>query len=364
MQKNKVIQKVVILVVFLLAGGGMIALLAAANSSKEDHECKEVVISVKGSGEKYFIEKADILNRLKESAGGPLVGKAISNTNLSRLEKALKQNAWIKEAQLYFDSRDVLHVIVTEREPMARVFTTEGGSFYLDSTGVKMPLLNKVSIRLPVITNFTSAKKWVSADSALVKDLASLMAFVSGDEFWKAQIAQIDINANREIELIPVVGNHIIKLGRVENLDKKLHNLLLFYQQVLSKTGFDVYKVVDIQYAGQVVGVKTNPTAAIDSIQLQKNIEALIEKTKAQAQNDSLFSEKVTQFVYEKDSAFRKLDSIVTNPAPERKPPSSGSAEKQTSNVAKPQTSNTLSKPKENKPVQEPKAVMPKKLRE
>src|SRR6476660_6820293 len=128
MQKKKVIQKIVILVVFLLAGGSMIALLAAANNNKEDHECKEVVVSVKGSGEKYFIEKADILSRLKESSGGSLVGKAISNTNLSKLEMALKQNAWIKEAQLYFDSRDVLHVIVTEREPMARVFTTDGSS--------------------------------------------------------------------------------------------------------------------------------------------------------------------------------------------------------------------------------------------
>jgi cell division protein FtsQ len=358
MQKKKVIQKVLILIACLLVGGGMISLLAAANSNKKDHACKEVVISVKGSGEKYFIEKSDVLNRLKGSAAGSLVGKAISNINLSKLEKALMQNAWIREAQLYFDSRNVLHVIVIEREPIARVFTTEGSSFYLDSAGTRMPLLNKVSIRLPVVTNFIAAKKWARTDSLLVKDLAGLLAFINTNEFWKAQIAQIDINSNREIELIPVVGNHVIKLGNAENVGQKLHNLLLFYQQVLRKTGFDNYKVIDIQYAGQVIGIKTNPTAAIDSVQLQRNIEALIEKTKAQALNDSLFSEKVTQFVKEKDSVIQRLDSVISNPTPEGKP-NSGTVQRQVANEAKPRTSNTENKPKESKPVQQkPKAVM------
>jgi cell division protein FtsQ len=360
MQKKRIIRKLLVLVAWLLVGCGMITLLAAANGNKKDHTCKQVVISVKGSGEKYFIEKSDVLSRLKQSVSGGLVGKEVSSINLSQLEKTLKQNAWIKEAQLYFDSRDVLHVVVMEREPIARVFTVEGGSFYLDSAGTRMPLLNKVSIRLPVITNFTAAKRWGAKDSALVKDLASLLAFINADEFWKAQIAQIDIRSNREIELLPVVGNHIIKLGNVENLEQKLHNLLLFYKQVLSKTGFDIYKVIDIQYAGQVIGVKTNPTATIDSIQLQRNIEVLIQKTKAQALNDSLFSEKVTRFVNEKDSVIRRLDSIITtNPTPERKPGSS--AERQTTSEVKPRQTNTENKPRSNQSTQQPRAVMPKR---
>jgi cell division protein FtsQ len=342
----------------------MISLLAAANGKKEDHACKDVVISVKGSGEKYFIEKGDVLSRLKESADGSLVGKMISGINLSKLEKALMQNAWIKEAQLYFDSRDVLHVIVTEREPIARVFTTEGGSFYLDSAGVRMPVLSKVSIRLPVVTSFTDARRWNEKDSVLVRDLATILAYINEDEFWKAQIAQIDIGANREIDLIPLIGNHIIKIGNAENVEQKLHNLMLFYKQVLRKTGFDTYKVIDIQYAGQVIGVKTSSTAVIDSIQLQKNIQALIEKTRERALNDSLFSEKVSQFVNEKDSVNRKLDSIITtNPTPEEKP-NSGTAERQIVNEAKPGTSVSGNKPRTNQSApQKPRAVMPRRAR-
>jgi len=121
MQKKIVIRKMVVLIAWLLVGVSMITLLAAANNNKGEHTCKEVVISVKGSGEKYFIEKGDISSRLKESVSGGLVGKEVSAINLSHLERTLMKNAWIREAQLYFDSRDVLHVIVMEREPIARV---------------------------------------------------------------------------------------------------------------------------------------------------------------------------------------------------------------------------------------------------
>ncbi|MBL0131954.1 MAG: hypothetical protein IPP43_13305 [Chitinophagaceae bacterium] len=34
----------------------------------------------------------------------------------------MEKNTWIEEAELYFDNRDVMHVTVTEKEPVARVF--------------------------------------------------------------------------------------------------------------------------------------------------------------------------------------------------------------------------------------------------
>jgi cell division protein FtsQ len=341
------------LTAWLLVGCGMITLLAAANNKPSAHECKEVVVTVQGSGEKFYVEKSDIIQQLKK-AEGSLVGQPIVDVNLSKLEKALLKNAWIQEAQLYFDSKDVLHVVVKEREPIARVFTAAGGSFYIDSAGKRMPLLNKVGIRLPVVTNFTAATKWNARDSAMVKSLTKLLLYINEEEFWSSQIAQIDVQPNQTFELIPLVGNHVIRIGKTENLDQKLDNLFLFYKKVLSKTGFDIYKVLDVQYKGQVIGVKTNPTAVVDSIQLQKNIAALIEKTKAQAATDSLFSEKVNEFLLQKDTASIKLDAIIVNP-------SSDSIQQNTVKPKKavPAKSNPTEKPKKiAKTEQKPKAVM------
>lgn len=45
---------------------------------------------------------------------------------------------------------------------------------------------------------------------------------------------------------------------------------MVFYKQVLSKTGFDKYKVIDVQYKGQVVASKYAGNAKVDSVQLRK----------------------------------------------------------------------------------------------
>jgi len=355
---------------WVLVGSGMITLLAAANSRQRAHLCKEVVVSIKGNSEKMFVEENDILQQLKKYVNGPLIEKPVAEVNLSLLEKRLLTNAWIKEAQLYFDSKDVLHVLVTEREPIARVFTTAGGSFYLDTSGKRMPLMEKVSIRLPVVTNFSAAKNWNARDSAVIKDLTTLLQYITKETFWASQVAQIDVRPNGTFELIPVIGNHIIKVGNVENLEEKFHNLFIFYKQVLSKAGFDSYKVIDVQFKGQVIGIKTNPMAAIDSIQLQKNIAALIEKTKAQAASDSLFNEKVNEFLAQKDTSSVKFDAIITNPTPVMAPKAESEKPKTITKpqaVEKPkapvvaQKSNPKEQQNQKKIEQKPKAVMQKK---
>jgi hypothetical protein len=48
---------------------------------------------------------------------------------------------------------------------------------------------------------------------------------------------------------------------------------------VLKRTGFDKYQKIDVQYSGQVIGVKEKYTK-IDSIQLRKNIEGLLQQSR------------------------------------------------------------------------------------
>ena len=272
---------------WFLVISGMATLLIAANGKKRTYICQEVVVNIRGVGEKLYISKADILQQLKKAAKNNIVGVALRQLNVGRLEKTLEDHLWIRDAELYFDNRDVLHVSVYEREPIARVFTTTGKSFYIDSTGHRMPLLEAVTVRVPVVTNFSAAKRLYAADSLLLRDLTFLARFITGNGFWNAQIAQIDITPERDFELLPVIGNHVIQVGTVENLEEKMHRLFLFYREVLGKTGFDRYAVVDVRYKDQVIGRKT-PVSQVDSVQLQKNIAELMERTRMQLVADSI----------------------------------------------------------------------------
>jgi cell division protein FtsQ len=239
--------------------------------------------------------------------------------------------------------------LVAERDPIARVFTIAGKSFYIDSAGMRMPLLPGVSARLPVITGFPAAKKLNQQDSALLRAVTGIAQYVNENRFWQAQIAQIDITPAGTFELMPVIGNHIIRIGNAENLEEKLDRLFLFYKQVLTQTGFDKYGIVDVQFNNQVIGIKSKITSAVDSIQLQKNIEELIERTKLQATADSMALVQAKEAALQKDTAV--VQPPVTVPVVETK------KEVQTSNKKQVQ-SNVVEKTKSTNSVKQPKAVM------
>jgi cell division protein FtsQ len=264
--------------VWIAIGSGLLTLLIAANRKEQNHLCKDVSIKIKGVGETFYIDKGDIITILKNGSGKKLVGQPLNKMNLAGMERLLERSSWVADAEIYFDSQDVLHITAIERQPIARIFTRGGTSFYIDSAARRLPLLQKMSIRVPVVTNFPVEKKLKKQDSIFLNAIRDLSLFITNDSFWNAQVAQIDIVDGMRIELIPTIGNHIIKIGTADNFQEKFNRLFVFYKKVLSKTGFDHYSVVDVQYKGQVVATQRGTVSKVDALQLQKNIEELMKK--------------------------------------------------------------------------------------
>lgn len=351
--------------VWLCIGAGMLTLLLAAISKKNKGRCKDYTITLNGVQNNFFIDEKDVEQLLMKATKGNIRGEQIASFKLHELEVMLEHNTWIDNAELYFDNRDVLHITITEKEPVARVFTTAGNSFYIDSLGRKMPLSDKLSARVPVFTGFPDKKKLNASDSLLLNNIRVAANYIMNDPFWMSQVSQIDITADRDFEMIPVVGNHLVKLGNGENIDKKFHRLLLFYKQVLSKTGFDKYKVIDVQYKGQVVVSKYAGDAKIDSVQLRRNVEKLLRQS-VEAENDTVIRAMPPLVKLETDSASAPDPALQDNN--QINPKSNDSPNPVKSFVSKPGEKKTDNpkpvkndKPKPPEKKKEPKAVMPKK---
>jgi cell division protein FtsQ len=268
-------------------GGGMLTLLIAAIGKQKRDQCKDYRIRIKGVQKNFFVDQKDVVKLLKAAAKGEVKGQKKSALNLQKMEKLIENNVWIKDAELYFDNQEVLHVSVTEREPVARVFTVAGKSYYIDKEEKRMPLSDKMSARVPVFTGFPE-KVLGKRDSILLHNVKDAATFILNDPFWMSQVAQVDITQERNFEMVPVVGNHTVILGDGENIERKFHRLFIFYKDVLSKTGFDKYKAINVQYAGQVVGIKNNGTKK-DTAQLRLNVEKLLRQAR-DMQNDSLIA--------------------------------------------------------------------------
>ena len=352
MGTKKTIRKILVVSMWLLIGGGMVTLLAAAMRQQKSERCKDYTISINGAGENLFVDEKDILKSLSSGTKGNIKGQPMSAFDLLKLEQLLEKNVWIKDAELYFDNKEVLHVSVVEREPVARIFTIAGKSFYIDKEEKKIPLSEKKSVVVPVFTGFPDMMKRMTAgDSSLVHAIVNMAGFIQQNPFWAAQVAQIDINAEREFDMVPVVGNHIVKLGKGDNIETKFNRLFVFYKNILSRTGFDKYRTIDVQYAGQVVAVK-GFTTKVDSIQLRRNVEKLLQQAR-DMNYDTIARVNVSQPVpypaTENNIPLNATTNTINDDGPNPNP-------------LKLSETGPKSTGQDPKPVQrEPKAVMPKR---
>jgi cell division protein FtsQ len=113
----------------------------------------------------------------------------------------------------------------------------------------------------------------------IATELYKTAQFINKDSLWSAQITQLYVTPDHEIELIPRIGTNRILLGNADSLENKFHNLLVFYKQALPQVGWDRYKLINIKFANQVVGVKNDnlkkdsldAVAKADSINMGKD---------------------------------------------------------------------------------------------
>jgi cell division protein FtsQ len=263
---------------------GMVMLITAAMKIQNESVCAGYDVNIFDSkNEQLFISKEEIVQLLNAATNEKITDRRLNEFDLPKIEDLLEQSPWVSNAELYFNNKNILRVNVMEREPVARIFTHLGESFYIDETGRQIPLSEKVSIDVPVFTGYSLQKITNENDSILFQNIIEIASFINTHSFWSSQVSQINISrtaTNWQMEMIPVVGNHRVRLGDGSNIADKFHRLYLFYEQVLKYKGFDKYPIIDVQYSGQIIAVKGNETK-IDSLQLRKNIDSLLQQSRA-----------------------------------------------------------------------------------
>lgn len=324
-------KKQVVKILWLLAGIGVIVLLGAAMQKKEHKRCKEVKVEIKGVENNIFIDENEVLELINSS--GNIVERDLTLINLKALEIALKKNLWVKNAEMFFDNNQLLHVNIEERMPIARVFTIQGNSFYVDSNLFRLPLSDKLTARVPVFTSFPSDNKILSqSDSTTLRSVVKLANYILADSFWMAQVSQIEISSHATFEIIPTIGDQVIDLGNSDDIDSKFKRLYVFYKQVWLQNGINKYSRIDVQYDRQVVAVNRNTTGnSIDSVNAMPQFMSVMVNQTNSVKKDSLLLTNSTLFT--KQSAMLK-DSLTAK----------GSGKKINKNVIVPKQNKVINK--------------------
>lgn len=254
---------------------GFVVLLVAAIQDKDAGKCKSIQVKFEGKDDNFFIESKDIKSLITKDKNLNPIGKSIADINIAELESVVDQDPWVKNAEIYFDNGQQLNIKVTQREPVARVFTFSGNSFYLDGAGEHIPVSSRYAARVPVFTGFpTDAEKLQKPDSLLAAQIVDMGIYIGNDPFWMAQVEQLMITDDRRFEFIPKLGDQVIAFGEGIDIEKKFTKLLAFYKEGLNKVGWNNYTRINIAFENEVVCTRKDgvvplqPVIKTDSLKL------------------------------------------------------------------------------------------------
>jgi len=234
---------------------GVSFLIAFGERKQGGSVCKDVVIELDNLNENHFLDESDLM-KLVENSGQAIIGTGIDRINLKEIEAKLKYDKHILSAQLFGDLKGNLVVNVELRRPIARIVQSDALDAYISEDGVVMPVSEKYTSRVMLLSG-PFVKKMIEMQD-LKKDeegkqILEMIGFINKDKFWKAQIAQMDINAEGKISLFPQVTGQRVEFGKAENIEEKFKKLMIFYKEILPQRGWTKYERVNLEYEGQVI---------------------------------------------------------------------------------------------------------------
>ena len=135
MSITKNIRRIIFICIWILAGTGFVVLLIAAVNSRNHQVCQGYEIEIKDADKAIFIDKKNIEKVLTANNTIVLKNKPVKSIDLNGIEARIKKEPWVKDAEIFFDNSEKLKVSIEQRIPIARMFSSSGGSFYIDSSG-------------------------------------------------------------------------------------------------------------------------------------------------------------------------------------------------------------------------------------
>jgi cell division protein FtsQ len=223
--------------------------------------CTGVEIIIHDSADYHFVTRKQLWN-LVNGKSGSVLGQPVKNIPLTEIENRIKSLKELREAEVYLSIDGTLYVHANQRNPVMRIMPDNGGDYFMDEEGVVIAKRNLYNPRMHIIAgniNISSAMlKGISVldtsiKNTILKDIYFLMEYINSNSFWSAQIDQIYVDNNDEINLIPRVGNQLIHLGSTDNFEGKLRNLKTFYDQVMPEVGWNEYSLINLEYKDQIV---------------------------------------------------------------------------------------------------------------
>ena len=252
--------KILVRILIIITALYLVIMPAYFTHRKNSTLCGEISINIVDSSDYHFVTRREIRNLIAEN-NIRVLGQPVKDISVPAIEGRIADLKELKDAEVYTTVDGALHVLVDQRDPIMRVIAG-GGDYFVDEDGVVIRNRGLYNPRLHIVEgNITITSKMLngvsvndtSIKNSILKDIFQLINYINSDSFWSAQIDQIFVENDNEIDIIPRLGNNIVHLGTIENYEGKLRNLEAFYKKVLPEAGWNKYDLINLEFKDQIV---------------------------------------------------------------------------------------------------------------
>jgi len=240
----------------ILAAVIVVAIFIAFTERRQgDITVRDITVKIENEQENHFLDEADVMKLMQLNLEN-LRGTGMGEVNLKAIEQRVNSEPFVKEGELYSDLKGNMVIRVELRRPIARIVRNDGPDGYIAEDGTIMPVSEKFTSRVVLISGgFVRQllKQKNVNDTEEGKQLIALINAIREDEFWHAQIAQLDMDSKARITMYSQVGDERIEFGRPDNPEVKFKKLRVFYKEILPRMGWNKYDRVNLEYEGQIV---------------------------------------------------------------------------------------------------------------
>ncbi|MBQ9193535.1 MAG: hypothetical protein IJ156_07435 [Bacteroidales bacterium] len=227
-----------------------------AAGARHEVTCKGVDAVIADSLERKFITPDDIRDWMKDY--GTYVGLRLDSVDLRRVETIIDAKSAVRKSQAWLTDDGLLHVSVTQREPVVR-FQGPSGGFYADREGFLFPLQSRHTARVPVVDGALpiqpekdfKGEAGTEAERRWVESVLALVRYLGARPEWAGIVGQINVRKGGEIVLIPREGQERFLFGHPTDIDAKFSRIRKYYEGIAPLE--NGYRTVDVRFDGQIV---------------------------------------------------------------------------------------------------------------
>lgn len=239
---------------FLVLGLVLLGFIGFVEKQTVHKTFQGVEINIVGVSGLYFVEDAEIEKILATAFPELKPGAPLESVMMKEIEERLLGHPFVKTAEAMLGQKGILNLKIRQHQPIARIARPRAADGYITTEGRVIPTSPSYTSRVLILEGDFAEQLMEQGDINIeMPELMELIGYIIQDEFWKAQITELEINSRSDIVLYQQVGRQRIEFGDAFNIKDKFDRIEVFYKEILPRKGWNAYERVSVKFKDQIV---------------------------------------------------------------------------------------------------------------